>query len=89
VQKNETKRLAKRKKARRCGRAIGGKTCRGNQRPTLRVLCSIIHITSLLFAMPTSSGRSVLLIGGVVRLSSHLWISACPSAKENPAARLW
>ena len=85
TKKNAAKRLlCKRKKICHYGRAFGG-----NQRPTFRVLCSIIQSKSLLFAMETFSGRSVLLIGGVVRLSSHLWISACPSANENPAARLW
>ena len=48
-------------------------TCRGSQRPTFRVLCSIIQYKSGLFIMDlTRFGILPLLIFGYVRLSSHL-----------------
>ena len=53
------------------------------------VVLSCIHLTSTLLGWLTFSEMLPLYFKfGVVRGSRHLWISACPSAKEKPAALL-
>src|SRR5215813_11797689 len=44
------------------------------------------HSISGLLGWVTPSGKGVSVIGGLVRASSHLWISEWPSAKEMPQA---
>ena len=59
-------------------------------RLTRSLLYSCIHNMSGLSGVEMLSFNSRPLVsGGIVRESSHLWISECPSAKAIPAALLW
>ena len=56
----------------------------------LTVVRSANQITSGLFGEATFKARVLAFSGGgIVRGSLHFFVSACPSAKEMPAAPLW